>query len=59
MTRGNWFVPLSLRHFFEAALTKVKTISLAVFCDNAPLVRTVRWRTVAMADGGEDALDWV
>ncbi|BAJ80342.1 hypothetical protein ACMV_09950 [Acidiphilium multivorum AIU301] len=42
MTRGNWLVPLSLRHFFEAARIKVKTISLAVFCDNAPLVRTVR-----------------
>jgi hypothetical protein len=42
MTRGNWFVPLSLRHFFDAALTRVKTMSLAVFCDSAPLVRTVR-----------------
>ena len=42
MTRGNWFVPLSLRHFFEAALTRVKTISFAVFCESAPLVRTVR-----------------
>ena len=47
MTRGNWFVPLSLRDFFDAARTGAKTISFAVFCDSAPLVRTVRCRTVA------------
>ena len=47
MTRGNWFRPLSFRHFFDAALTKVKTISFAVFCESAPLVRTVRCLTVA------------
>jgi hypothetical protein len=33
--------------FFEAARTKVKTISFAVLCESAPLVRTVRCRTVA------------
>jgi hypothetical protein len=47
MTLGNRFVPLSLRQVVEAALTRVKTMSFAVFCDSAPLVRTVRWRTVA------------
>ena len=30
MTRGNWLVPLSLRHFFEAARTRVKIISLGL-----------------------------
>ena len=39
--------------FFEAARTRVKTISSAVFCDS-PLVPHG-----AMADGGEDALDRV
>lgn len=33
----------------------MKTMSLAVFCESAPVVRTVRCRTVP--DGGEDALD--
>ncbi|MGZ2402853.1 hypothetical protein ACVIKO_000113 [Rhizobium ruizarguesonis] len=28
-------------------MTSLKTISVAVFEDSAPLVRTVRWRTVA------------
>jgi hypothetical protein len=28
-------------------MTSLKTISLAVFEDSEPLVRTVRWRTVA------------
>ena len=40
MTGGNWFWPLSLRHSFDAAQTRVKTISLAVFCERAPFVRT-------------------
>ena len=44
---GNWFAPFSLRQVFAAAETRVKTISFAVFCDRAPLVRTVRCRTVA------------
>ena len=42
MMRGKWFVPLSLRQVFDAAQAKVKTISLAVFCDSAPLVLTMR-----------------
>ncbi len=46
-TRGNWFAPFSRRHFFEAARTRVKTISFTVFCERAPFVRTVRRRTVA------------
>ena len=45
-TRGNWLAPFSRRHFFEPR-TRVKTISFAVFCESAPLVRTVRCRTVA------------
>ena len=47
MTFGNWFLPLRRSHFFDAASMRVKTISFAVFCDSAPLVRTVRCRTVA------------
>ena len=35
---------------FAAAMTSLKTISLAVFVDNAPLVRTVLCRTVAKTD---------
>lgn len=30
-------------------MTSLKTISLAVFDDREPFVRTVRWRTVAKA----------
>ena len=41
MRCGNWFVALSFRHFFDAALTRLKTMSFAVSCDRAPLVRTV------------------
>lgn len=47
ITRGNWFRPFSFRHFCDAALTRLKTISFAVFCESAPLVRTVRCLTVA------------
>src|SRR6056297_4317832 len=46
MTKGNWFAPFRRRHVFPAACTSLKTISFAVFCDSAPLVRTVRCRTV-------------
>src|SRR5881394_1890179 len=46
-TFGNWFSPFNRRHVFAAALTSLNTISLAVFADRAPFVRTVRWRTVA------------
>jgi len=31
-------------------MTSLKTISLAVVGDRAPLVRTARWRTVAKTD---------
>ena len=47
MTLGNWFSPFSRRHVFAAVVTSLKTISPAVSCDSAPLVRTVRCRTVA------------
>ena len=47
MTFGNWFSPFSRRQVLAAAMTSLKTISLAVSCDSAPLVRTVRCRTVA------------
>src|ERR671912_303494 len=47
MTLGNWFSPLSLRQVLAAAMTSLNTISRAVACDSAPLVRTVRCRTVA------------
>src|SRR6267378_501982 len=46
-TFGNWFSPFNRRHVFAAALTSLNTMSLAVLTDRAPLVRTVRWRTVA------------
>ena len=42
-TRGNWFRPFSLRHFCDAALTRLKTIRFAVFG--------------AVPDGSEHALD--
>jgi hypothetical protein len=35
------------RQVFAAAVTSLNTMSLAVFADRAPFVRTVRWRTVA------------
>src|SRR6476619_5807099 len=38
---GNWFSPFSLRQVFEAAITSLKTISLAVDGDSDPLVLTV------------------
>src|SRR4249920_1306361 len=47
MTFGNWFSPFNRRHVFAAASTSLKTMSLAVFADRAPFVRTVRWRIVA------------
>lgn len=40
-------MPLSHRQVFDAAITSLNTISLAVVGDNEPLVRTVRCRTVA------------
>src|SRR5439155_2457672 len=39
--------PFSRRQVFAAAMTSLNTISRAVSCDSAPLVRTVRCRTVA------------
>src|SRR5271163_3472568 len=39
---GNWFSPFNRRHVFAAALTSLNTMSLAVFADRAPFVRTVR-----------------
>src|ERR671917_2904214 len=47
MTFGNWFSPFSLRQVLAAAITSLNTISRAVSWDSAPLVRTVRCRTVA------------
>src|SRR5206468_4054962 len=47
MTFGNWFSPFSRRQVFAAAMISLKTMSRAVLCDSAPLVRTVRCRTVA------------
>ena len=44
---GNWVSPFSLRQVFEAAITSLKTISLAVDGDSDPLVLTVLCRTVA------------
>lgn len=41
MTLGNWFCPLSLRHVLVASVTSLKTMSRAVSCDSAPLVRIV------------------
>ena len=41
-TLGNWFSPFNRRHVFAAAVTSLKTISLAVFADSDPFVRTVR-----------------
>jgi hypothetical protein len=38
----NWFSPFNLRHVFAAALTSLNTMSLAVFAESAPFVRTVR-----------------
>src|ERR1700687_3334043 len=46
-TFGNWFSPFNRRQVFAAAVTSLNTISLAVFVDRAPFVRTVRCRTVA------------
>lgn len=37
-------------------MTSLKTINLAVFEDSAPLVRTVRWRTVAKTLGGSQMI---
>ena len=46
-TLGNWFSPFSRRQVFAAAMTSLNIMSRAVSCDSAPLVRTVRCRTVA------------
>ena len=46
-TLGNRFSPFNLRQVLAAAMTSLNTISLAVVGDRAPLVRTVRCRTVA------------
>jgi hypothetical protein len=40
-------VPLSRRQVFDAAITSLNTISLAVVDDSDPFVRTVLCRTVA------------
>jgi hypothetical protein len=40
-------VPFSRRQVFDAAITSLNTISLAVVDDNEPFVRTVLCRTVA------------
>jgi hypothetical protein len=42
MTFGNWFSPFNRRQVFAAASTSLNTMSLAVFADRAPFVRTVR-----------------
>lgn len=47
MTFGNWFCPFRRRQVLAAPMTRLKTISFAVSCERAPLVRTVLWRTVA------------
>jgi hypothetical protein len=36
------FPDLTVQYLFAAAWTSLKTISFAVFCESAPLVRTVR-----------------
>ena len=46
MTLGNWVSPCSQRQVLAAAAS-LNIISRAVSCDSAPLVRTVRCRTVA------------
>jgi len=46
-TLGNWFSPLSRCQVLIAPMTSLNTMSRAVSCDSAPLVRTVRCRTVA------------
>src|SRR3954468_10620100 len=47
MTLGNLFSPFNRRQVLAAVMTSLNTISRAVACDSAPLVRTVRWRTGA------------
>jgi len=42
MTLGKRFSPFSFRHVLAAAATNLNTISLAVFGESAPFVRTVR-----------------
>ena len=44
---GQCCSPLSRLQVFTAAVTSLNTITLAVFWDGAPLVRTVRCCTVA------------
>jgi crotonobetainyl-CoA:carnitine CoA-transferase CaiB-like acyl-CoA transferase len=40
-TVGNWFSPFSRYQVFEAVITSLNTISLAVVGESAPLIRTV------------------
>jgi hypothetical protein len=42
MTLGKGFSPFSFRHVLAPAATNLNTISLAVFGERAPFVRTVR-----------------
>ena len=59
MSLGNWFSPFSLCQVLAAAMTSLNTMSRAVSCDSAPLVRTVRCRTVANTLSiGFDVLRW-
>src|SRR5215203_7205465 len=54
ITFGNWFCPCRRRQVFAAAMTSLKTISIAVCCESAP------FRAHGpMPDGGEHALDRV
>jgi len=46
-TLGNWFPPFSRCQVLAAAMTSINTMNRAVSCDSAPLVCTVRCRTVA------------
>ena len=47
MTLGNCLPPVSCRQVFEAAIASLKTLASAVVWTSDPLVRTVRWQTVA------------
>lgn len=59
MTIGKRFSPFSRRQVFDAAITSLKTINRAVFCDKAPFVLTVRCRTVAKTlSMGFDVRKW-
>ncbi len=58
MILGNWLSPFNLRQVLAAAMTSLKTMSRAVSCDSAPLVRTVRCyiRTLMMVSLEQRAL---